>query len=124
MNRQYTSDQVPLTSLIAVGARLQEAFDEIEALQVKLQETKKLYESANTQARVFARAADREKDRADSLEDAPTIEPVKRGKWTHELGEDFRTCSNCKISMGMDFYEILERFNFCPHCGAKMEQEG
>lgn len=50
-------------------------------------------------------------------------EPVKHGKWTHGINENFRTCSACNISMGLSEGENLSRFKYCPFCGAKMEVE-
>jgi len=49
--------------------------------------------------------------------------PVVRGKWTHGINENFRTCSACNISMGLTEGENLSRFKYCPFCGAKMEVE-
>ena len=46
---------------------------------------------------------------------------IKRGKWTHGINENFRTCSACNISMGLTEGENLSRFKYCPFCGAKME---
>ena len=48
---------------------------------------------------------------------------IKRGKWTHGINENFRTCSACNISMGLSEGENLSRFKYCPFCGAKMEVE-
>lgn len=42
------------------------------------------------------------------------------GHWDQDPAGNFRTCSNCGISMGMAEGEILERFQYCPHCGTKM----
>jgi hypothetical protein len=67
------------------------------------------------------------------LEELPTIDPVKRGKW--ESDEFLYTtgqtiCSACKtgfyiddlLNVGEGAQEFLP--NYCPHCGAMMEQEG
>lgn len=45
------------------------------------------------------------------------------GRWENRINEYFRTCSNCEISMGMLDGESLERFCYCPFCGAKMDLE-
>ncbi len=44
----------------------------------------------------------------------PTIDPVKHGRWM-KLGEDME-CSCC-----WGIVEILN-YNFCPNCGAKMDE--
>ena len=46
----------------------------------------------------------------------------QRGHWEQPLGENFRTCSNCGISMGLTEGEILDRFKYCPFCGTKMDE--
>ena len=56
------------------------------------------------------------------IKNIPAIE-IKRGKWTHGINENFRTCSACNISMGLSEGENLSRFKYCPFCGAKMEVE-
>ena len=67
---------------------------------------------------------------------APRVDPVKHGHWTSsqglaEVGEV--QCSNCKtIYYGGDLYLVGETDengigqalmpNYCPHCGAKMDE--
>ena len=55
------------------------------------------------------------------IKNIPAIE-IKRGKWTHGINENFRTCS-CNISMGLSEGENLSRFKYCPFCGAKWKEE-
>lgn len=58
---------------------------------------------------------------------APTVdaEPVRHGKWcegTECYSDDFIVCSVCGEAfnvMDNDTY----RFDYCPHCGAKMGEE-
>ena len=59
------------------------------------------------------------------LDMAPTADavPEVRGKWTYEINEYFRTCSVCRISQALLAGENLSRFNYCPFCGAKMEDK-
>lgn len=52
-----------------------------------------------------------------------TAEPVKHGRWVERLVniETLTTdlfCSECK------FASVNWRYNYCPNCGAKMDEEG
>lgn len=49
-----------------------------------------------------------------AIESAPTIDPVKRGKWI--LFDDRYYCSECDEDMDWKTY-------YCPNCGAKMNLE-
>lgn len=53
----------------------------------------------------------------DMIEDAPTIDPVKHGRWElrHIYGEDPCGCSECGNSVNVHGYQ------YCPSCGAKMD---
>ena len=52
------------------------------------------------------------------IKNEPTIdaEPVRHGRWIHSGFMEVK-CSNC----GNVFHE-LEDTNYCPNCGAKMEE--
>ena len=58
------------------------------------------------------------------IEQAPAIEavPVRHGRWEYIPGDGkFRAiliCSSCRRNVGE-----YNRFNYCPHCGAKMDLE-
>ena len=58
---------------------------------------------------------------------AADVAPVRHGHWKEEEGWSpdnyYYTCSVC----GEDYVTIDGRtpdYNFCPHCGAKMDEEG
>lgn len=57
----------------------------------------------------------------------PTIyaEPVRHGKWIHKGGGIF-ICDKCSCHIGLNVYteeKASERFKWCPHCGARMDEE-
>jgi len=45
-------------------------------------------------------------------------EVVVHGKWVKE--EDYFCCSKCGQAIGA---ECVTWFNYCPHCGAKMDRK-
>lgn len=64
---------------------------------------------------------------AKAVENAPTIEaePVRRGRWIHDgydlqHGNDWIHCSECG-KRGINVPADLT--NYCPNCGAKMEEQ-
>lgn len=67
-------------------------------------------------------------DICEMLKSAPTIdaEPVVHAHWieriTYERGKSDYVCSACNYEK--NFYQVLLPFvNYCPHCGAKMDEE-
>ena len=59
------------------------------------------------------------------IEDMPAIEakPVVHGRWiskNHHGYEWVFVCSNCDY---IDGYPFNDRFNYCPNCGAKMDEK-
>lgn len=56
------------------------------------------------------------------IQDAPTIDPVRKGKWEKGIGENGVTaslfCSRCNYENRL-WYE----WNYCPNCGADMRGE-
>ena len=52
---------------------------------------------------------------------APTVEaePVRHGKWENYPSHTHRRCSLCKMEWEKPRFNI--RANYCPNCGAKME---
>ncbi len=53
---------------------------------------------------------------------APTVdaEPVRHGHWIDEIG--MFLCSECGDAWGTDNEEMVRSFNYCPNCGAKMDE--
>lgn len=60
---------------------------------------------------------------AKAVENAPTIEaePVRRGRWVEEPG--MFMCSVCHDVWSTENEEMIKGFNYCPWCGAKMEEQ-
>ena len=59
---------------------------------------------------------------ADMINDAPTVEaePVRHGKWIDTFGNNMKYgfCSLCG-----DMWENIDTMNYCPNCGAIMDEE-
>lgn len=55
---------------------------------------------------------------------APTVEaaPVVHGRWEYRDG--VYSCSVCCDEIDEDIFLGLYNNNFCPNCGAKMDEEG
>ena len=63
--------------------------------------------------------------RLSDIEDMPTIDAVKHGKWINDKGlYKCTACNNLLTVAGWDIPEeqIYKSFKFCPNCGAKMER--
>ena len=61
----------------------------------------------------------------EAIKNAPTIEakPVVHGRWiskNHHGYEWVFVCSNCDY---IDGYPFNDRSNYCPNCGAKMDEK-
>ena len=58
----------------------------------------------------------------EALEQLPSAQPErKKGKWIEEIG--MLMCSECGDAWGTEQFDEVMSFNFCPNCGAKMEEE-
>ena len=56
----------------------------------------------------------------------PTIEaePVKHGRWVSDDSDVLFHCSECETQISTSWdYDCDEMWNYCPHCGAKMDLE-
>ena len=51
------------------------------------------------------------------LEELPTIDPVKHGKWIGTWEKGAYTCSECRFIMDTP-NDVTT--NYCPNCGARM----
>lgn len=64
-------------------------------------------------------------------QEAPTIEPVKRGKWLYvdkhhiQAWQAMNKCGVCKRAVYNEYcgFKVIY-FKYCPHCGAKMDGDG
>ena len=61
------------------------------------------------------------------IEQAPTIDPVKRGKWIvipqRCENQTFDECK-CSVCGTVEYFNSgWEKFNYCPNCGADMRGE-
>lgn len=59
------------------------------------------------------------------LEEVPTIDPVKHGKWkeTGDKGGRNYACDCCRFTFIMDTCMGEPMWNYCPNCGARMESK-
>ena len=58
---------------------------------------------------------------AELIQNLPSAEPVKRGRWVIEPDERVMHCSFC--GWVVEYYAGLEEeWNFCPRCGADMSE--
>lgn len=59
----------------------------------------------------------------DDIDNAPTIDPVRHGKWINESEED--ECHNveceCSLCHHKDIHAVSAIVPYCWHCGAKMD---
>ena len=58
-------------------------------------------------------------DATDGILRIPTAEPVRHGKWInagHDAFTQYRRCSSCARLLAN-----APAYDYCPHCGAKMD---
>ena len=58
---------------------------------------------------------------------AADVAPVRHGQWlySYETISDVKIyiCSECRSEIAIDKYDNIEEYNYCPHCGAKMDEK-
>ena len=60
---------------------------------------------------------------ADMIDDMPTVEaePIRHGHWEKLYTNNYK-CSMCGSWWADDSDAYLIEFNYCPNCGAKMDE--
>lgn len=59
----------------------------------------------------------------EDIEDAPAadVAPVVHGRWIED--HDYLKCSECGVMVKWDFtFFDIGNWNYCPNCGAKMQE--
>ena len=59
------------------------------------------------------------KDECEHIDDVPTVDPVKHGRWEKNEEGDYH-CSLCQAIVESD-EKHRHYWGYCYHCGAKME---
>lgn len=67
------------------------------------------------------------RDAQKAIDDAPTVDPVKHGRWVEQEHEDWKwskeyRCSECG-QYRLVTTPVGREWNYCPSCGAKMDGE-
>ena len=59
----------------------------------------------------------------DEIEALPAadVQPVKHGEWRKKFLSDTICCSECKVTWSSSFKDMLNGFNYCPNCSARMD---
>ena len=57
------------------------------------------------------------------LDTVPTahVQEVRHGKWLPTSHPDQKRCSVCDVISFIALYPCINRADYCPHCGAKMD---
>lgn len=53
--------------------------------------------------------------------EALNAEPVRRGRWEATVGGVY--CSECADAWSDEVESMIQSFNYCPNCGARMEEQ-
>ena len=62
---------------------------------------------------------------ASAVINAPTadVQEVRHGKWLPTSHPDQKRCSVCDVISFIALYPCINKADYCPHCGAKMDKE-
>ena len=62
---------------------------------------------------------------ASAVINAPTadVQEVRHGKWLPTSHPDQKRCSVCDVISFIAVYPCINKADYCPHCGAKMDKE-
>lgn len=53
---------------------------------------------------------------------AEDVAPVVHGKWTDTNNPNHKRCSNCDVISFIALYPRINKADYCPHCGSKMDE--
>ncbi len=65
----------------------------------------------------------------DALQTIPSadVAPVRHGRWYYSYTTitevKMYICSRCRSERAIDKYDNIEEYEYCPHCGAKMDEK-
>lgn len=57
------------------------------------------------------------------IDNMPTIDPVKHGRWIDMGDNSASICSVCKGKTLLNYESDYHKSDYCPHCGAKMDKK-
>lgn len=59
------------------------------------------------------------------IKNQPTadVQEVRHGKWLPTRHPDQKRCSVCDVISFIALYPCINKADYCPHCGAKMDKE-
>ena len=56
------------------------------------------------------------------IDNTPTIDPVKHGRWIDMGDNSAPICSVCKSKALLNYESDYHKSDYCPHCGARMDE--
>ena len=65
---------------------------------------------------------------AKAIDSAPIVDakPIVHGRWERRkspAGIVYYTCTVCENCNWLDSFDALKKYYYCPHCGAKMDDD-
>lgn len=60
-----------------------------------------------------------------TIDEQPTadVQEVRHGKWIPTNHPEHKRCSVCDVISFIALYPCINKADYCPHCGAKMDKE-